>query len=50
MEGGEENQEEKSDSASEHKTQKRQRIELQGEFPKIKPPFFDDEQEEAAEA
>jgi hypothetical protein len=37
--GGEENQEEKSDNASEHKTHKKEaRIELQGEFRKIKPP------------
>lgn len=50
MEGGEENQEEKSDNASEHKTQKRQKVELQGEFSKIKLPLFDDEHEEATEA
>lgn len=41
---------EKSDNAFEHQTPKRQRIELQGEFRKIKPPHFDGESEEAAEA
>eukprot|EP00253_Pinus_taeda_P020750 PITA_20750 len=41
---------EKSDNASEHQTSKRQRMELQGEFRKIKPPHFDGESEEAAEA
>lgn len=50
IEGGEENREEKLDNPSEHKTQKRQRTELQGEFRKIKPPLFEGEQEEAAEA
>lgn len=49
-EGGEENQEETCDSASEHKTHKIQRIELQGEFHKIKLPLFDGEQEEGDEA
>lgn len=49
-EGEEENWVEKSDNASEHPTSKRQQIELQGEFQKIKPPHFDGELEEAAEA
>ena len=43
-------QEERSDNASEQQTSKRQRVELQGEFRKIKLPHFDVEQEEAAEA
>lgn len=47
---GSEDREEWSDNASEQQTSKRQRIELQGEFRKIKPPHFDEEQEEAAEA
>eukprot|EP00253_Pinus_taeda_P002762 PITA_02762 len=37
-------------NAFEQQTSKRQRIELQGEFRKIKPPYFDKEQEEVAEA
>eukprot|EP00253_Pinus_taeda_P002934 PITA_02934 len=45
-----EEQEERSDNAFEQQTSKRQRVELQGEFRKIKPPHFDEEQEEAAEA
>eukprot|EP00253_Pinus_taeda_P033796 PITA_33796 len=45
-----EEQEERSDNALEQQTSKRQRMELQGEFRKIKPPHFDGEQEEAAEA
>eukprot|EP00253_Pinus_taeda_P035458 PITA_35458 len=45
-----EEQEERSDNALEQQTSKRQRMELQGEFCKIKPPDFDREQEEAAEA
>jgi len=49
IEGGEENQEEKSGSVSDHKTQKKQKIELQGEFQKIKPPLFNGEQVEATE-
>lgn len=48
--GGEENQGEKCDNASEQPTSKKQRIELHGEFQKIKPPLFDGELEEAAEA
>lgn len=47
---GSEEREERSDNSSEQHTSKRQRIELQGEFRKIKPPHFDGEQEEAAEA
>eukprot|EP00253_Pinus_taeda_P019771 PITA_19771 len=47
---GSEEQEERSDNAFEQQTSKRQRVELQGEFRKIKPPHFDGEQEEAAEA
>eukprot|EP00253_Pinus_taeda_P010631 PITA_10631 len=45
-----EEQEERSDNAFEQQTSKRQRMELQGEFRKIKPPHFDGEHEEAAEA
>jgi len=41
---------EKSVNASEYQTPKRPRMELQGEFRKIKPPHFDGESEEAAEA
>ena len=48
--GREENWEEKSDNASEHPASKRQLIELQGEFRKIKPPHFDGKLEEDAEA
>eukprot|EP00253_Pinus_taeda_P012064 PITA_12064 len=47
---GSEGQEERSDNAFEQQTSKRQRMELQGEFRKIKPPHFDGEHEEAAEA
>eukprot|EP00253_Pinus_taeda_P018663 PITA_18663 len=47
---GSEEQEERSDNVIEQQTSKRQRVELQGEFRKIKPPHFDGEQEEAAEA
>ena len=49
LEGSEE-REERTYNASEQQTSKRQRIELQGEFHKIKHPHFDGEQEEAAEA
>eukprot|EP00253_Pinus_taeda_P006409 PITA_06409 len=42
--------EDHSDNVVEQQTPKRQRMELQGEFRKIKPPHFDGEQEEAAEA
>eukprot|EP00253_Pinus_taeda_P010917 PITA_10917 len=49
LEGSEE-QEERFDNVIEQQTSKRQRVELQGEFRKIKPPHFDGEQEEAAEA
>lgn len=45
-----EEREDQSDNASEQQTSKRQRVELQGEFRKIKPPHYDGEQEEAAEA
>jgi len=45
-----EEREERSDNVFEQQTSKRQRIELQGEFCKIKPFHFDREQEEAAEA
>jgi len=48
--GGSKEQEERSDNVYEQQTSKRQRMELQGEFRKIKPPHFDGEQEEAAEA
>lgn len=47
---GEENREEKSDNDSEHPSSKRQRVELQGEFRKIKPAHFDGELEEAVKA
>eukprot|EP00253_Pinus_taeda_P017906 PITA_17906 len=47
---GSEEQEERSDNAFEQQTSKRKRVELQGEFRKIKPPYFDGEQEEAPEA
>eukprot|EP00253_Pinus_taeda_P015903 PITA_15903 len=47
---GSEEQEERSDNAFKQQTSKRQRMELQGEFHKIKPPHFDEEHEEAAEA
>eukprot|EP00253_Pinus_taeda_P009984 PITA_09984 len=47
---GSEEQEERSDNVNEQQTSKRQRVELQGEFRKIKPLHFDGEQEEAAEA
>eukprot|EP00253_Pinus_taeda_P015904 PITA_15904 len=47
---GSEEQEERSDNAFEQQTSKRQRMELQGEFRKIKPPHFDGEHEEVAEA
>eukprot|EP00253_Pinus_taeda_P011976 PITA_11976 len=47
---GSEEQEERSDNVNEQQTSKRQKVELQGEFQKIKPPHFDGEQEEAAEA
>ena len=49
-EGKEEEREERSDNASKQQTSKRQRIELQGEFRKIKLPHFDGELEEAAKA
>eukprot|EP00253_Pinus_taeda_P026215 PITA_26215 len=42
--------EDHSDNVVEQQTSKRQKMELQGEFRKIKPPQFDGEQEEAAEA
>eukprot|EP00253_Pinus_taeda_P034889 PITA_34889 len=42
--------EDHSDNVLEQQTSKRQKMELQGEFRKIKPPLFDGEQEEAAEA
>eukprot|EP00253_Pinus_taeda_P031671 PITA_31671 len=47
---GSEELEERSDNVFDQQTSKRQRVELQGEFRKIKPPHFDGEQEEAAEA
>eukprot|EP00253_Pinus_taeda_P012349 PITA_12349 len=47
---GSEEQEERSDNVFDQQTSKRQKVELQGEFRKIKPPHFDGEQEEAAEA
>eukprot|EP00253_Pinus_taeda_P009062 PITA_09062 len=47
---GSEEQEERSNNVNEQQTSKRQRVELQGEFRKIKPPHFDGEQEEATEA
>lgn len=45
-----EEQEERSDNAFEQQTSKRKKMELQGEFRKIKPPHFDGEQEETTEA
>eukprot|EP00253_Pinus_taeda_P025293 PITA_25293 len=47
---GSEEREERSDNVFEQQTSKRQKVELQGEFRKIKPPHFDGEQEEAVEA
>eukprot|EP00253_Pinus_taeda_P011652 PITA_11652 len=47
---GSEELEERSDNVFDQQTSKRQKVELQGEFRKIKPPHFDGEQEEAAEA
>lgn len=47
---GSEEREERSDNVFDQQTSKRQKVELQGEFHKIKPPHFDGEQEEAAEA
>lgn len=41
--GGEENRENESHNVSNHWTQKKQKVELQGEFLKIKPPLFDGE-------
>eukprot|EP00253_Pinus_taeda_P018433 PITA_18433 len=45
-----EEKEDHSDNVLEQQTSKRQKMELQGEFRKIKPPLFDGEQEEAVEA
>lgn len=45
-----EDKEDHSDNVPQQQTSKRQKVELQGEFRKIKPPHFDGEQEEAAEA
>jgi len=42
-ESGKENHEEESDNLSRYKTQKRQKMELQWEIRKIKPPLFDGE-------
>lgn len=42
IEGSEDNQEEESKNVSDHKTQKRQKLELRGKFWKTKPPFLDD--------
>lgn len=42
--------EDHSDNAPQLQTSKRQKMDLQGEFRKIKPPHFDGEHEEAAEA
>ena len=39
-----------SENETERKAGKRQRVELHGEFRKIKPPTFDGEKEEVAEA
>eukprot|EP00253_Pinus_taeda_P011485 PITA_11485 len=47
---GSEEQEERSDNVFDQLTSKRRKVELQGEFRKIKPPHFDGEQEEVAEA
>eukprot|EP00253_Pinus_taeda_P011891 PITA_11891 len=47
---GSEEMEERSDNVFDQQTSKRQKVELQGEFRKIKRPHFDGEQEEAAEA
>lgn len=41
---GSEEREERSDNVFEQQTSKRQKVELQGEFRKIKPPHFDREQ------
>ena len=43
LEESEGREEEHCDNASEQQTSKRQQIELQGEFRKIKPPHFDGE-------
>eukprot|EP00253_Pinus_taeda_P016580 PITA_16580 len=45
-----EEKEDHSDNVLDQQTSKRQKMELQGEFRKIKPPHFDAEPEEAAEA
>lgn len=45
-----EEREDHSNNASKQQTSKRQRVELQGEFRKIKPLDFDGEEEEATEA
>eukprot|EP00253_Pinus_taeda_P012038 PITA_12038 len=45
-----EEEEDQFANASEQQTSKRQKVELQGEFRKIKPPHYDGEQEEAVEA
>eukprot|EP00253_Pinus_taeda_P006899 PITA_06899 len=47
---GSEDMKERSDNVFDQQTSKKQKVELQGEFRKIKPPHFDGEQEEAAEA
>ena len=39
-----------SKNETEQKANKKQKVELHGEFRKIKPPMFDGEKEEAAEA
>ena len=45
-----EGKEDHSDNVPEQQTSKRQKMEVQGEFRKIKPPHFDGEQGEAVEA
>eukprot|EP00253_Pinus_taeda_P022911 PITA_22911 len=45
-----EEEEDQSANASEQQTSKHQKVELQGEFRKIKPPHYDGEQEEATES
>eukprot|EP00253_Pinus_taeda_P019416 PITA_19416 len=45
-----EDKEDHSDNVPQQQTSKRQKMELQGELRKIKPPHFDGEQEEAADA
>lgn len=50
IEDGEENEEDEARNVSQNNKHKRQKVELQGEFRKIKHPLFDGKQEEAVEA